>query len=89
MIVERNAFSTVPSKDHVLLVAVTTNPRSEKLPFCVALEPGKRSGLIRRSYLNASHMHAFSKGRLQKRLGTLSPEEMSRVDEALRLILDL
>lgn len=89
VIVERDAFAIVPAKRHVLVAAVTTSSRGQKLPFCVPLPAGRESGLARDSWLNASHVHAFAKERLQKRLGALSQEEMARVDEALRLVFDL
>jgi mRNA-degrading endonuclease toxin of MazEF toxin-antitoxin module len=34
-------------------------------------------------------IRAVSKDRLDKRIGTLSPEELAAVEEALRTILDL
>jgi mRNA interferase MazF len=89
LVVERTTFASVPRKRHVLVAAITSNPRCERLPFCVPVDPGKGTGLDRRSYVNASHLHAFSKERLEKRLGRLSPTIMGAVDEALRVILDL
>lgn len=89
LIVERTTFASIPAKRHVLVAAVTTSPRCEALAFCVPLEPSTRTGLKRRSYVNTSHLQAFSKERLGRRLGVLSPQEMKRVDQALRVILDL
>ena len=41
------------------------------------------------NYLNASHIHAFSKGRLLKKMGKLTYGEMAEMDRALRQMLDL
>ena len=89
VIVERTAFSSVAVKRHVLVAAITTNAKCERLPFCVRLEAGKRNGLKTTSYLNTSHIHAFSKDRLLKKMGKLTSGEMAEMDRALRQMLDL
>ena len=89
VIVERTAFSSVGAKPHVLIAAITTNPKCESLPFCLRLEPGKGNGLKATSYLNTSHIHAFSKDRLLKKMGKLTSEKMVEMDRALRQMLDL
>ena len=89
IVVERTAFASVAAKGHVLVAAITTNPKCQRLPFCVGLEPGRGTGLRKKSYVNASHIHAFSKKRLRKRLGRLTSDAMADVDRALRLMLDL
>ena len=89
LVVERTTFSSVLQKRHVLVAAITSNPRCERLPFCVPVEPGPGSGLDRRSYVNSSHLHSFSKERLLRRLGRLDDATQEAVDQALRLILDL
>ena len=89
VIVERTAFASVGAKRHVLVAAVTSNPKCARLPFCVEVGPGQGTGLRARSYVNASHIHAFSKDRLRKRLGMLGTTAIAEVDHALRLMLDL
>lgn len=89
VIVERTAFSSVAAKRHVLIAAITTSPRCERLPFCVRLEASKENGLEKASYLNASHIHAFSKDRLVQKIGKLTLEEMAAMDRALRQMLYL
>ena len=73
----------------MLVAAITTNPKCERLPFCVRLEAGKGNGLKTASYLNTSHIHAFSKDRLVKKMGKLTIGEIAEMDRALRLMLDL
>ena len=87
VIVERTAFSSVAAKRHVLVAAITTNPKCERLPFCVRLEAGKGNGGKTTSYL--SHIHAFSKVRLLKKMGKLTSGEIAEMDFALRQMLDL
>jgi mRNA interferase MazF len=89
VIVERTAFSSVAAKRHVLVAAITTNPKCERLPFCVRLEAGKGNGLKTTSYLNPSHIHAFSKDRLLKKMGKLTSGEIAKIDLALKQVLDL
>ncbi len=89
VIVERTAFSSVAAKRHVLVAAITTSPRCDRLPFCVRLEASKENGLEKASYLNVSHIHAFSKDRLLRKIGKLSLEEMAELDRILRQMLDL
>ena len=89
VIVERTAFSSVAAKRHVLVAAVTTSAKCDRLPFCVRLEASGENGLKKTSYLNASHIHAFSKDRLLKKIGTLTASEMEDMDHVLRLIMDL
>ncbi len=89
VIVERTAFSSVAAKRHVLVAAITTNPKCERLPFCVRLEAGEGNGLKTTSYLNTSHIHAFSKDRLLKKTGKLTSGEIAEMDRALRQMLDL
>jgi mRNA-degrading endonuclease toxin of MazEF toxin-antitoxin module len=59
------------------------------LPFCVRLEAGKGNGLKTMSYLYTSHIHAFSKDRLLKKMGKLTSGEIAAMDRALRQMLDL
>ena len=89
MVVERTAFSSVSAKRHVLVAAITTNAKCARLPFCVAVERGKGTGLRHKSYVNLSHIHAFSKDRLGRRLGGLPQEKIAEVDRAIRLVLDV
>jgi len=89
VIVERKAFSSVAAKRHVLVAVISTSPECERLPFCIRLEAGKASGLKTTSYLDTSHLHAFSKDRLLKKVGRLTAAETTEMNRALRLILDL
>jgi len=89
VIVERTTLSRLAAKRHVLLAPMTSNKKCARLPFCVAVAATAGTGLKRKSYVNVSHIHAFSKARLKRRLGKLSDSTMAEVDDALRLIFDL
>ena len=89
VVVERRAFSSVAAKRHVLVAPISGSPKCERLPFCVPAGPGEGTGLRTKSFVNASHLHAFSKDRLIRKLGALPDDTMEHVDEALRLVLDL
>jgi mRNA-degrading endonuclease toxin of MazEF toxin-antitoxin module len=73
----------------MLVAAITTNPKCERLPFCVRLDPGNSNGLKTKSYLNASHIHACPKDRLLKKIGKLTTGEITEMDCALRKMQDL
>ena len=48
---------------------------------------GARRGIRQASVVNLAHLLTIDKARLQNRLGALSAETMSRVDEAIRVSL--
>jgi mRNA-degrading endonuclease toxin of MazEF toxin-antitoxin module len=87
--VGRTTFASVPEKRLMLVAAITPDPRCEWLPFCVPVEADESTGLDRRSYVSASHVHSFSKERLLRRPGRLGSDRMEAVDLALRSMLDL
>ena len=89
VIVERTAFSSVAAKRHVLVASITSSQRCSRLPFCVRLQASEENGLEKTSYLNVSHIHAFLKDRLLRRIGKLASGQMEEMDRALRLVLDL
>jgi mRNA interferase MazF len=69
-----------------IVVPVTTSRRG--LPSHVEIEPGD-SGLKHTSYAKTEDVKSVSTSRLSRRLGTVPPDGLNRIEHALRLILDL
>ena len=69
-----------------IVVPVTTSRRG--LPSHVEIEPGE-SGLERTSYAKTEDVKSVSTNRLSRRLGTVPPDGLNRIEHALRLILGL
>lgn len=57
-------------------------------PVTIVLEKGE-AGLPQRSMVNLAQILTLDKSRLQRRLGTASPECMAKVEDAIRVSLDV
>ncbi len=66
----------------VIVLAITSQMRKAHLPTHVEV-PAGQAGLTKPSIILAEQMRTLEKGRLQKRMGVLSSEEMALVDEAI------
>lgn len=69
------------------IVAAITSTIKE-FPVTVVLSAGE-GGLKQRSMVNLAQLLTADKGRLQKRLGDLSDAVMEKVNEAVRVSLDV
>lgn len=87
LIVQTDTANHNPRYANVIAVAVSTKGRH--LPFHVRLEPSPNNGLTMISFAKCEQLATISKGRLQGRLGAADADEMRRVDQALRWVLDL
>lgn len=69
----------------VALITGTAGPSVTHIPV------GPDSGLTKyeESYVNCADLHTIAKPRLRRRLGLLSPAELRRVEDSVRLILGL
>lgn len=72
----------------VIVLAVTSQLHKARLPTHVPVE-AEGHGLTRDSVVLAEQVRTLDKQRLLERLGTLSPESMQRVANALRVSLGL
>jgi mRNA interferase MazF len=75
----------IPHLRNVCVVAVTSTVRD--LPTEVPL--GREQGLARACVANCDNLFAVPKGALSRRRGALGPEELFRLNAALRIALDL
>lgn len=71
----------------IIIIAITTAAHKD-YPFLARLNAGE-GGLERDSVANAAQVLTVDKSRLARKLGSLSPERMRRVDRALMLSLGL
>lgn len=71
-----------------LVVVIPVGSTPYGLRSHVELQPG-HSGLDDVSYARCDQMRVISTNRLSSRRGTVSPEEMHAIGEALRFLLDL
>jgi mRNA interferase MazF len=83
VLVTRNR--AVPLLRNVCVVAVTSRIRG--LPTEVALGPAE--GLARDCVANCDNLFTIPKRVLTRHRGTLGPEELIRLNEALRIALEL
>ena len=72
----------------VLGVALTSNIRLEEAPGNVLL-PSMATGLLRDSVANVSQVVTVDRRFLTERISTLDARHMLRVENGLRLVLDL
>lgn len=74
----------------VITADVTSNDRERKIPTYVAVEPTEENGLREPCYVICHELTTFMRGRLDTEpVGRLSPEDLWRVDEALRIAFDM
>jgi mRNA interferase MazF len=69
------------------IVAAITSTLKE-FPVTVILSPGE-GGLKQRSMVNSAQLLTIDKARLQKRLGQLGDAVMEKINDALRVSLDV
>jgi mRNA interferase MazF len=68
--------------------AITSSPEWREYPTVVSVEPGE-GGLAKPSRVLLNQVRSIDKQRLVKRMGSLSPITMVKVDQALRISLGL
>ena len=73
----------------VTVVAVTTRPPRRQYPVNVPVPTSVPTGLMHDSTVLCSQLITVAKERLGRYIGTLPPDLMRQVDDALRVALDL
>jgi len=72
----------------VNILAITTNLKFGELPGNVVLDKGE-ANLPKPCVINVTRIKTVDKIRLRKEIGSLTEERMARVDEGLKLVLNL
>ena len=72
-----------------IVAAVSSQFGDPPHPREVLLPAGTRTGLRKPSAVILNHIRSIDRARLRKRLGTLDPATMRKIDEALKISLGL
>ena len=75
------------STDSITVVPLTSDP--VEAMFRIPVEPDDGNGLQVRSRLVVDKLTTIRKSRLGRRLGTLAPDDMRRVDRAMLVFLGM
>lgn len=84
LVIQNNVGNRLARTTIVAVVTTTLKPN----PVTVVLNKGE-GGLKQVSMVNLSQVFTIDKQRLDRRLGTLGPEAIGRVGEAIRVSLDI
>jgi mRNA interferase MazF len=87
LVIQADAFNRSKLRT-VIAVVLTSNARLLDAPGNVLL-PTRATGLPRDSVANVTQIVTLDEGFLTERSGRIAPKLMQRVDEGLRLVLDL
>jgi mRNA interferase MazF len=87
LVVQSNAFNSSGLRS-VLVALITSNLNLEAAPGNVRVPQGE-AGLSKASVVNVSQVHALERARFVQRMGTLPASLQRRVDDGLRLVLEL
>jgi mRNA interferase MazF len=73
----------------VIVVAALTSQKTDRIyPFEALIEPPE-GGLVQRSKVMLRHIRSIDRQRITGYYGSVSPEVMKRVDEALKIAVGL
>ena len=87
LVVQRDAGNAAVGYPNTVVVAVSSQGRD--IPFHVRVRPNAQNGLKNTSFVKCEQIFTLSKERLGAKLGTLRPEDMRSVNDAIRLNLAL
>ena len=87
VVVQSEAFN-VSRIQTVIVAVITSNTRLAEAPGNLTLTPAQ-SGLPRESVINISQLLTLDKRYLSERVSTLPPEQLSGLNEGLRLVMSL
>lgn len=85
LIVSVDLFNQGPAE---LIIALPITSQEKGIPFHVSIE-NSEGGLQKRSFVKCEDVRSISKDRLSKRLGSVSQETMTAVEDRLRILLNL
>ena len=87
LVVQSDAPNTNERYQNTIVVTISEHGRD--IPSHVVIEAGADNELAYDSYAKCEQVMTISKERLVRRVGKASPDEMVRVDRALRRMLTL
>ena len=72
----------------VILLAITSTLRYGDLPGNVTLHKGE-ANMPKRCVINVSQIKSVDKNSIKEKIGTLSKDKMTKVEEGVKLIMDM
>lgn len=87
VIVQTDAANLNPSYPNTIVVTVST--KGKAVPFHVRLDPSADNGLRAVSYVKCEQVLTIAKDRLSRRIGHLAAADLTRVVEAVKLVMDM
>ncbi len=89
IVVSHNGFNQTPSWRSIIVVPISTSSSQGKRGLTVVEISGGIAGLPKASHALCHQVTTLDRAKLTTRIGLLSPEILSAVEEALRAALDL
>lgn len=89
ILVSHNGFNETPSWRSMIVVPISTAASQGKRGLTVVEIPGGAAGLPRASFAVCHQATTLDRAKLTRRIGVLSPEILSVVEEALKAAMDL
>ena len=87
LIIQNDRGNASPS--YPLTIVASMSRTERELPLHVRIYPTEENGLTAETDVKCEQIMTIEKSRLLRRRGSITPEEMSRVDVALKLSLSL
>jgi mRNA interferase MazF len=73
----------------VIICAISSNLKLARAPGNLKLQKSKSLGLTKDSVLNVSQIYTIDKSFLTRKIGRLSPAQISDLNEGLKLVLSV
>ena len=77
------------SSSYPLTIVASMSRTEREIPLHVRIAPNEENGLTDFTDVKCEQVMTIEKSRLLRRRGSISPEELTRVDNALKISLDL
>ena len=89
ILVSHDGFNQTPSWRSIIVVPVSTSSSQGKRGLTVVEIPGGAAGLPKACFAVCHQVTTLDRAKLTKRIGTLSPDMLGAVEEAIKAALDL
>lgn len=89
ILISHDGFNLTPSWKSMIVVPISTSASQGKRGPTVVEIPGGAAGLPRASFAVCHQVTTLDRAKLTRRIGVLSAEILSLVEEALKAALDL
>jgi mRNA-degrading endonuclease toxin of MazEF toxin-antitoxin module len=89
ILVSHDGFNQTLSWRSIIVVPISTSSSQGKRGLTVVEIPGGAAGLPRTCFAVCHQVTTLARAKLTKRIGTLSPDLVRAVEEALKAALDL